>query len=171
MKTIFYIASSVNGCIADKDGNTNWSAEDNASFNSMCEKIGAVVMGRNTFNEYLTLSDDDWPNKSGQTVILTLQKTLPNSKFEVYPATSPSQAINIFEKLKKSELLVIGGNETWTSFMKAGLVDEIFLDIEPVAMGNGKALFQGANFETKLKLVETRQLGPQTIQLHYQVIK
>jgi dihydrofolate reductase len=172
MKVILYIASSINGCIADKNGNTNWSAEEESSCVLVCQKIGAVVMGRKTYEEYLKVSDDYWPNKKGTTVILTSQNKLPQNKFKTRIINNgPKGAITAFEKIGIKEIIVVGGNQTWTSFMKEGLVDEIFIDIEPQALGNGKALFQGADFNIRLELIESKPLSSQTIQLHYRVKK
>ncbi|HBC72360.1 MAG: Bifunctional deaminase-reductase domain protein [Candidatus Amesbacteria bacterium GW2011_GWB1_47_19] len=172
MKTYFYIASSINGCIADKDGNTPWSDEDNASFMAFCGKIGAVVMGRKTYEEYLTLPSSDWPNPEHTTVILTSRPSLPPNGFKIIlTPDGPQGAVSVMSKLGKKEIVVAGGNQTWTSFMKEGLVDEIFLDIEPLALGNGKALFQGADFNIQLEFLSSKPLSPQTLQLHYLVKK
>ncbi|OGD08898.1 hypothetical protein A2397_01390 [Candidatus Amesbacteria bacterium RIFOXYB1_FULL_44_23] len=171
MKVIFYIASSVNGCIADVSGETNWTKESNASYISMCQSAGAIVMGRKTYEEYLTLPDSDWPNQHGPTVVLTSQPKLTKNKFESYLAKTPVDAINLFKELGKREVIIIGGNQTWTSFMRNNLVDEIYIDIEPVAFGNGKALFQGADFDVRLELLESKSLNSHTIQLHYLIAK
>lgn len=162
----------MNGCIADKDGETPWSDEDNASFMAFCQKFGAVVIGRKTYEEYLTLPASDWPNPNGTTVILTSRPSLPPNGFTtLLTPDGPQGAVSALSRLGKKEIVVIGGNRTWTSFMKEGLVDEIFLDIEPLAFGNGKALFQGADFNVQLELIETKPLSPQTLQLHYRTRK
>lgn len=61
--------------------------------------------------------------------------------------------------------------QTFGIFMQENLVDKIFMDIEPLAFGQGMPLFNAGEFEKQLKLIETKLLSPQTIQLHYQVIK
>jgi len=172
MKVYLYIASSLNGCIARKDGSTNWSAEDNTSYLSFCRQIEAVVMGRNTYEEYLKLPDSDWPNPKGTTVVLSSKKILPVNNFQVHIANNgPKEAIEILQNLGKKELIVIGGNKTWTSFMKEGLGDEIILDVEPYIFGGGISLFSGSVFETNLELLERKFLSSQTVQLHYRIIK
>lgn len=55
--------------------------------------------------------------------------------------------------------------------MKEGLVDEIYLDIEPIVLGKGIQLFEDADFESKLELLETRKFSNNEIQLHYKVLK
>ncbi len=55
--------------------------------------------------------------------------------------------------------------------MEKGLVDEIYLDIEPFVFGSGIKLFADGEWENKLKLLGTKLLSRNTIQLHYKVIK
>jgi len=70
-----------------------------------------------------------------------------------------------------SEILVAGGGKLNASFMQKGLVDEIYLDIEPFVFGSGIKLFANGEWENKLKLLGTKLLSKDTIQIHYKVIK
>ena len=169
MKIYFYIASSMNGCIDAADGNSDWVSEaDNQSFLSTCRRVGAVIMGRKT---YEVLSPNDLPLETGNHIVLTSQNLTSNNPTVTFTNEGPIGAINILKNKGCKEVVVIGGNQTWTSFMKDGLVDEIFLDIEPLALGNGKALFQGADFNIQLELLATKPLSPQTLHLHYKIKK
>ena len=51
------------------------------------------------------------------------------------------------------------------------LIDELYLDVEPIVFGTGIRLFKEEDFEAKLKLVETKKLSANEMQLHYEVIK
>ena len=55
--------------------------------------------------------------------------------------------------------------------MEDGLIDEIYLDIEPIIFGKGIKLFADNNFEVKLKLLGIRNLTEDILQLHYKVLK
>lgn len=55
--------------------------------------------------------------------------------------------------------------------MQENLVDELYLDIEPVIFGSGMPLFAVADFERKLQLIETKKLSVDELQLHYKVMK
>lgn len=68
--------------------------------------------------------------------------------------------------------MVCGGGELNGSFMKENLVDEIYLDIEPVAFGKGIELFGNkADFEVNLEVIGVKNISPNEIQLHYKVLK
>ena len=64
-----------------------------------------------------------------------------------------------------------GGGTLNTSFMAENLIDEIYLDVEPIVFGKGIRLFKENDFEAKLKLLEIKKLSNDEIQLHYQVLK
>ena len=55
-------------------------------------------------------------------------------------------------------------------FMDAGLVDKLYITIEPVIFGAGMTLFN-KKFEKNLELVSMQKLGEQTVLLEYNVIK
>lgn len=75
------------------------------------------------------------------------------------------------KKTGVSEACLIGGQQTISQFIQKGLVDEIYLDVEPLIFGQGIPLFSPADFELKLELLEVKNLSAQTVQLHYKVKK
>ncbi len=65
MPNIVYIATSLDGYIAKKDGGIDWlfeipnSEESDFGFGEFMKSIDAIVMGRNTFEIVVTF--DIWP--------------------------------------------------------------------------------------------------------------
>jgi dihydrofolate reductase len=55
--------------------------------------------------------------------------------------------------------------------MEENLVDEIFIDIEPIILGKGIPLFRDKDFERNLKLVGQKKISENEIQLYYEVLK
>lgn len=56
-----------------------------------------------------------------------------------------------------------------SSFLKERLIDEIYLDVEPIILSNGIKLFADAEFESKLELIEIKKISKDEVQLHYKV--
>ena len=54
-------------------------------------------------------------------------------------------------------------------FMEAGLVDKLYITIEPVVFGAGMTLFNKKFDVKKLKLVFMQKLGEETVLLEYDV--
>ncbi len=172
MKTILYMAMTVNGKIAGADDDTSWtSKEDWNGFRAMCRKTGNAIIGRRTY---------DMVKKEGTqlddilTVVLThdvalLTKKSPNTIFTDKP---PKDVIAILKEKGFKEALVAGGGILNSAFLKAGLIDEMYIDIEPLILGRGIPLFSDSDFEAHLKLLEVKTLANhQTIQLHYRILK
>lgn len=145
MKVTLCAATSIDGFIATVDGNTNW-VKDWELFESACKDFGCIVMGRNTYEEggstfdgveHLVLSASE--QKSDH----------PNVTF----ATSPQEAIKVAEQKGFNRLLVIGGSKTNESFIKAGLVDTIIIDLHPLILSEGKRIF--GDFAGSLELEQT----------------
>lgn len=174
MKVILYMALTANGMIAKSDGNSEWvSPEDTEAFLSICRKAKAVVMGRHTY-DYLTRGDanENLPLQEGIQVVMTSDTTIrSNDPTVMFTDKSPKEIVKIVEEKGYSEVCIMGGSTTVSVFMQEGLVDEIFFDIEPLIFGKGMPIFMDVDFEYKLKLLETRKLNENTVQLNYEVIK
>lgn len=55
--------------------------------------------------------------------------------------------------------------------LDSGLLDEIYIDVEPLVFGDGIPLFTPSNNDLKLTLLETKKIGASGVQLHYKVLK
>lgn len=66
---------------------------------------------------------------------------------------------------------VSGGSSINSLFMESGLIDEIYIDVEPIVLGSGIKLFAEEDFEYDLEFLKVNKINPHTIQLHYKVIK
>jgi dihydrofolate reductase len=72
-KYSYYIAISVDGCIARKDGNLNWleyghTGDEDYGFKKFINSIDTLVLGRNT---YEVVSGFEWPYKGKRVNVLS----------------------------------------------------------------------------------------------------
>jgi dihydrofolate reductase len=172
MKVILYAALTANGMVAKSDGNSDWpSPEDFDSFNTTCRKAGGVIMGRHSFDNFNGGNMADWPNADGLHIALTHQNHLETKHPNIKLAKSPQEAIKIAEQTGLMEIVVCGGSQIFGIFMKEKLVDEMYLDIEPLLFGEGMPFFKTGDFEVNLEFIESKMLNKNTIQLHYKVVK
>jgi len=56
-------------------------------------------------------------------------------------------------------------------FLKSGLVDELYLVIEPVLFGEGLPLLKDVDLDYPLALFKVEKLNENTVQLHYRLKK
>ena len=167
MKVILYMAITANGMIARKDDSVSWSDLEWKSFSSTVNKIGNLIIGRRTYD--LMKSGNEFSKFKKVKIVVVTNSKISGKKISV--AKSPKEALKVLEKLKFNEILVAGGGRLNSSFMKQSLIDEIYLDVEPLILGKGIKLFADEDFEAKLELIETKMLSKNEIQLYYKVKK
>jgi len=168
MKIILYMAMTINGFIAKEDDDTSWiSQEEWGSYSLAVRRAGCLVVGRRTYH-ILTKQPEFIDFKDIKLVVVS-QNDLTTISPNHLVARSPKEALELLNDFK--EVIVAGGGALNTSFMSENLIDEIYLDVEPIVFGKGIRLFKKSDFEAKLRLVETKKLSNDEIQLHYQVLK
>jgi len=170
MKIILYMAITPNGMIATKDDNTSWiSRAESDSYSSVVRNAGNLIVGRRTYN---ILSKQ--PEFSGLLkevkIVVVAQKNAPVLIDPGHSVvSSPKEALRLLKGFK--EVIVAGGGILDSSFLAEDLVDEIYLDVEPVILGKGIGLFSECDFRTGLELVGTKKISDNEIQLHYKVVR
>ncbi len=168
MKVILYMAITANGMIAGNDDETNWLTEEEAaSYCAIVRAAGCLIVGRRTYH-ILTKQPEFQEFKDAKLVVVSHDAVeLVDPRHAV--ARSPQEALSLLSDF--TEVIVAGGGVLNASFLAENLVDELYLDIEPVVLGNGIPLFKGGDFEHSLKLLDQKMLSENEIQLHYAVIK
>jgi len=167
-KVILYMAISLNGYIAKENDDTSWiSSEEWNSYSQMVQKAGNLVIGHRTYNT-LTKQQEFAELKNVKLVIVS--KTNFNTiSANHFIAKTPQEALELLKDF--NEVIIAGGGILNSSFLKESLIDEIYIDIEPVVIGKGIKLFIDENFEISLNLLETKKITDNEIQLHYAVNK
>ncbi len=145
MKTKVYIAVSLDGFIARKNGDIDWltkyeSNEIFESFKEFMNNIDAVVIGRGTYEKVLSFSA--WPYSKKVFVLSSTIKTIPDELKEKVSVISlpPKEVINYLSNQNLSSLYIDGGI-TIQNFLKEDLIDEMIITKVPVLIGNGIPLF------------------------------
>ncbi len=164
------MAQTVNGYIATVSDETPWSDEEWNTYHSVVKRVGNIIIGRRTY-EMMRKSDEFRQIGNPATVIVTSDPHLKSDNSQFYFAKSPREALKTLKVLGFKETLVGGGGQLNTSFMKEGLVDEIYLDVEPLMFGKGIPLFTSEDFDCNLELLGIKKLNANTVQLHYKVVR
>ncbi|MCO7187433.1 MULTISPECIES: dihydrofolate reductase family protein [unclassified Pseudoalteromonas] len=147
MANIVFIATSLDGYIADKHGKLDWLRSvpnpDNVDtgFNSLMARIDAIVMGRNTFDMVMSF-DCDWPYTKPVFVVSNMMTKVPQG-FEEKVFLLKGEPKDIVDKLNAQGFneLYIDGGVTIQSFLQDDLIDEVVITRFPVLLGGGSPLF------------------------------
>ena len=171
MNITVYLASSINGMISNKANIPNWlSQEYGQGLLAICERMKAVVMGETT---YEILIPDHLPLKDEGTLIVLTHDTAtePLQANVVFTDETPPGIVRILESRGHREAVIIGGTQTVSEFVKSGLVNELYLVVEPVLFGAGLPLLKGVDADYEMTLLEVQKLNTHSVQLHYRLME
>lgn len=176
MKITLVMVQSINGKITRGDDSNvpAWtSAEDTEHFYTMIDHAPLIIMGRHTYEA----AKSSIKHKDG-TLRVVVTSSPNNYQSEKVPHTleftdeKPEALVGRLEKVGYTHGLLVGGGVLNSAFLSVGLVDDIYLTVEPHMFGVGRPLFEDSNLDISLKLLESKKLNNQgTLLLHYQVVK
>ncbi len=162
---IAYVAASIDGRISLSNKTLpDWtSKEDWRFFQDALSRAEAVVVGRNTYE-----SAFDRLRKRNTFVLSSRPKTIKRRGNVTF--VNPEN-VNLTELLQGyKSVAVLGGGGVYRFMLESGLLDEIFVTIEPLIFGRGKEMFTGGAETTRLDLLSVKRLNRTgTILLHYKV--
>ena len=171
MKLILMMAMTLDGIIAkDKNQNADWTTKaDKRVFIEETKKHGVIIMGDTTFEAM----GKPLPDRLNLILSLTPEKykerEIPG-QLEFMKA-APEEVIKKLEERGYKSAILGGGARTNSFFLKAGLVDEILITIEPRIFGQGLNFTEGEDLDLELELLKIKEIGDNAIQLRYKIIK
>ena len=172
-KSIVFIARSLDGYIAGKNGELDWlhsipNPENNdMGYNDLMEEIDAIVMGRTTF-ETVCGFGGEWPYSKHVFVLSNSLKEVPEKLNKKVSLTngSPQEILNkIYEK--GFFKLYIDGGRTVQNFLKEDLIDELRITTIPILLGGGFSLFGDLPEPMELEHIESKVFLNQVVQNCY----
>ncbi len=176
MANIIYIATSIDGFIAKKDGAIDWLFDipnpdgSDFGFSDFIKNIDAIIMGRNTFELVLTFGN--WPyNKPVFVLSKTLQSVPKNltDKVEILN-DNPHSIIEELNSRKYFNLYIDGG-KTIQGFLKQELIDEIIITRIPILLGDGIPLFCALTKEQKYEHIKTDIYNNALVKSYYKRLR
>lgn len=158
-KVVLYIATSLDGYIADKNSGVSWLSGDGSdnenmgSYQKFYETIDTVISGYNTYHQIVTeLSPENWVYSDKKTYVITHRK-----QQNTHNILFTDDLISLVEKLKGEQgkdIWICGGASVINQLLSYNLIDKITLCIIPIILGDGIRLFEKCN-EHKLRLIST----------------
>lgn len=180
-KLIYSGITSLDGYVADGDGNFDWSAPDeevHSFVNDLERPIGTYLYGRRMYEVMVywetahRLADqpafvrdftDIW-QAADKIVYSTALETVSSARTRIERDFDPD-AVRQMKAAAGSDITV-GGPDLAAQAIKAGLVDEVHLFITPIVVGGGKH-FLPNNVRLRLELLDERRFGNGVVHLRY----
>ena len=170
MKIILMMVKTADGFIAKTPSQSpmEWTSKaDKDIFIKRTKEAGVIIMGLAT---YKTIGK---PLPGRLNMIMTFkpekETNIPGSL--EFTNKQPAALLTELETRGFKEVILGGGTAINSLFLKAGLVDELQITIEPILFGGGLTLFKDLDLNIKLELLEMKDLGGSVVNLRYKIIK
>ncbi len=168
---ILLLTASLDGFIADREGGIDWLApmpqEVPADYLALMDSIDCLVMGSATYLVSLALEGGVEAFAQRDTYVFTSRDDLPP-----YPGVTfvHGDAVDFTAALKQragGAIWLFGGGKLATSLSDAGLVDDYFVALQPILLGDGVPLWVTPHGRTDLELVSAKPWAGGIAELRY----
>jgi dihydrofolate reductase len=179
-RLIYSSIASLDGYIADEDGNFDWAEPDeevHTFVNDLQRPVGTYLLGRRMYEvlvawetlqtagrpPYIRDFADIW-READKVVYSTTLETASSARTRIERSFDPDAVRQM--KASAGRDLTVGGPGLAAHALRAGLVDECHLFLTPIAVGGGTRFFpEGVRIE--LELLDERRFGNGTVHLRY----
>jgi dihydrofolate reductase len=180
-KLIYSAITSLDGFVADEDGNFDWSAPDeevHTFVNDLERSVGTHLYGRRMYEvmvywetaqallgqpPYVQDYAEKW--QAADKVVYTRTLEAPSSARTRIEREFDPEAIRQL-KAEATRDITVGGPALAAQAIEAGLVDEWHLFVAPVVVGAGNPSLPD-RVRVELELLGERRFGNGTVHLHY----
>jgi dihydrofolate reductase len=149
MATQYFTASSVDGFIADPEASLSWllsrAVDDDGpmAYAGFIRSVGALVMGASTYRwvlEHGLADGEPWPYEVPCWVFT--HRDLPVVAGDIRFVQGSVSALHpaMVAAAGDRNVWVVGGGDLAGQFADAGLLDEVWVQYAPVALGSGAPL-------------------------------
>jgi dihydrofolate reductase len=180
-KLIYSAITSLDGYVADENGNFDWAAPDaevHAFVNDLERPVGTYLYGRRMYEvmrywETAPTAGDVPSVTSDYAEIWQAADKIVFSKTLEEVSTTRTRIEHHFDpeairqlKASAERDITVGGPELAAHAIKAGLVDELHVFLTPVVVGGGTRALPGG-VRVQLELLDERRFGGGVVHLHY----
>ena len=179
-KLIYSAITSLDGYVADEDGNFDWAAPDeevHAFVNNLERPIGTYLYGRRMYEvmvawETMPVTDQSTVVRDFAEIWRAADKVVYSTTLETV-ASARTRIEHAFDaeavrqmKAQAGNDISVGGPDLAGQAIEAGLVDECHLFVTPTVVGGGtRSLPDDVSWE--LELLDERRFGNGVVHLHY----
>jgi len=180
-KLIYTTITSLDGYVADEEGNFDWAAPDEevlASVNELERPVGTYLYGRRMYQTMVfweTANFSAGPSQlmqdfaeiwraADKIVFSTTVETASSARTKIERALGPEAVWQL--KAASGRDITVGGPNLAGQAIKAGLVDEYHFFVTPIMVGGGKRSLP-EDVRLRLELLAERRFSNGTVHLHY----
>jgi dihydrofolate reductase len=173
-KLILGLAITLDGYIEGPNGEYDWCFTDqDYGLNDFFQRIGAMFIGRKSYEMMLRHSESsDGATIPGMPALTEYVFSQTLTSIKESATLISGDAMAEARKIKNQpgkDIWLYGGASLYNALMKEGLVDELWLCVHPILLGNGKPLFGKQDSRIRLSLLESKTYETGLMSLRYKV--
>jgi dihydrofolate reductase len=175
-KVILGFGISLDGYIARRNGDLDFlviDKEGEALMADFFSKVDTTIMGRKTAAGWLKMrASGEIPDTPGMANYVVSRRWKPGKRVGFEVVSGPLTAF--VKKLKRrsgKDIYLGGGGGLARSFLREDLVDELFIGLGPVLLGDGIPGFPGKFPQRDFKLTECKSYSNGSVGLRYERIR
>jgi len=143
----YYVASSLDGFIADADNKLDWLLQFGMEpyqqhYEAFLSKVGAIVMGSRTYEFVLGEGEDAWPYRELPTWVVTSRDLpgIPGADIRFASGDVGDVVQDAREAAGDRNVWIVGGGSVAAQAADLELVDEFLVTVMPIVLGAGAPL-------------------------------
>ena len=171
-----FIAASLDGFIARRDGNLDWLMKYNVEgedlgYNAMMASVEGLIMGKGTFQKILSFGE--WAFKKP---VVVMSRSLKETDIpdhldgKVRLSDAPPRALMNQLSTEGWSRVYVDGGKVIQSFLAEGLIKDILLTRVPILIGEGLPLFGAIPDDITLEHLETKSFPSGLVSSKYRVV-
>jgi dihydrofolate reductase len=155
----------------------NWPVVEEEFFayaREMLRSVDTILFGRKTYlfmaAYWPTAPRDEIADQMNNLRKVVFSRTLERAEWNNSQLVQGDAAPEV-AKLKRAagrDMVILGSASLASSLLKADLIDEYRVILQPVVLGRGNPLFQSIDGRIRMKLTRTDVLGTGVVVLYYQ---
>ena len=169
-KVILYIAMSLDGYIATPDNGLEFLSlveekDQDYSYKDFVNTVDTVIVGRKSYDKVLSMGLE-YPHTDKELYIIT-RTPRPTVGSTTFYTGDLNELVSGLKRKDGKDIYVDGGAEIANEMLSENLIDEFYISVIPILLGNGISLFNNSRPQVRLKLISTKSYNKGLVQLHY----
>jgi dihydrofolate reductase len=167
-KVVLGLGTSLDGYIARPDGSVDFLfMPKDYSMGPFFATIDTALMGRKTYEVSLRMGGGDFGSSAMKSFVFSHSQSPGERNGVTFVDESPKSFLNKLRKRPGKNIWLMGGGELARDFLKDDLVDELYIGIVPVLIGEGLSLFPSGFPQRDFSLLENKTYSKGLIALKY----
>ncbi|MDK2980165.1 MAG: hypothetical protein PWQ55_512 [Chloroflexota bacterium] len=177
---------SVDGYVAGPDGSMewmiwNWDDDLNRYVDELTDSIDTILLGRKMaagfIDHWSHVAGDplDPEHEGGQKMMaarkIVYSRTVKQPIWKDMEVVSTDLMEDVAQRKEQDgkDMIVYGGASLISALLGFGLIDDLYLFVNPALVGGGRSIFGEVHDYQKLKLIESRAFDCGIVLLHYEL--